>query len=156
VNGVKEWKRAAPGEEREINANAREKRNRDVGNNESPTTNSRDADHKFLGFGAPTTAGSSRAPTSVPTTAIATTIDALSRSSAPWPAHRPLTTLLLGLNEDPDVSCTFNIEPDTSLTTLSWWKRGSYGTLGRFKLLELEEGAGFVTNDLELLDGPES
>jgi len=157
VNGVKEWKRGAPRREKETSADAREKMNKDVGNHESPATSSQDANYKFLYFGAAaTTTRSSRAPASVSTTAITTTIDALSRSSAPWSAHWPLTTFLLCLNEDSDVPSGFSIDPDATMTTLTLRKRGDDCTLGRFKLLELEEGAGFITNNLEFLDLPET
>lgn len=103
--------------EGETNANAREKRNKGVENNEGPATRSQDTNYKSLGSGATTATGSS--PASVRTTAITTTINPLSGSSAPWFAHGPLTTLLLGLNEDPDVPSTFSLDPDTTLTTLS-------------------------------------
>jgi len=74
-----------------------------------------DTDYKVSGFGAATTAGS--APASVSTTAIITTVDAM--SGPPWPTHRPLTTLLLGLNEDSGVPSGFGIDPDTTLAALS-------------------------------------
>jgi len=85
------------------------RRNKDVGNNE-------DTNYKVLYFGTATTTGWS--PASVSATAVTTTIDTMSR---PTPStHRPLTTLLLGLDEDSDVPSTFSIDPDTALSTLSW------------------------------------
>lgn len=133
---------------RGTNANAKEKRNKDVENNEDPTASSLRA----LGLGATTAAGS-WASASIRAAAITTTVNTLSRSTTPWPAHGPLTALLLGFDEDPDVPPILSLDPDTTLTTLSWWERSSDGTLGRVKLLELEEGAGFATNDLKVFDG---
>jgi len=81
-------------------------------------TSSQDTNYKFSGFGATATAGSASA-TSVSTTSVAT-IDALSRSStAPWPAHWPLTALFLGLNENSDTPSTLSIDPDTTMATVS-------------------------------------
>ena len=133
-----------------------------MGNNESSTAGSRGANHKFLGSEA-TTAGCAPASVSATTvttiTTIATvaaTVDTMSRPSAPRSAHRSLAALLLGLNDNSDVPPTFNIDPDTTVATLTLWKRSSDGTLGRLKLLKLEKGASFGTNNLELLDGSEA
>jgi len=84
---------------------------------------------------------------------ITTTINALPGSSAPWSAHWPFSTLLLSLEEDPQRTV---IDPDTTLTTLALWERSNDGTLGRFSLFELEEGAGFVADDLNILNGSEA
>ena len=87
-------------------------------------------------------------------TNITTTVNALSGSSTPWSAaHRPLSALFLGLKENTQRTV---IDPDATLTTLTLWERSNDGTLGRFSLFELEERAGFVTDDLNLLDGPEA
>ena len=80
------------------------------------TSRSQDAKYKFSGLGAPTTARPASA--SVSTTSVAT-VDTLSGSpAAPWPAHRPLTTLLLGLNENPDAPSSFSVDPDATVATL--------------------------------------
>lgn len=110
---------------------------------------------QVLGFGRPTTTGA-LASTSVHTAAVTATINALSGSSTPWSAHRPLTTFLLGLDEDLDVASTLGLDPDAALTTLSQRKRSSDSTFGRLELLKLEKGASLVTDDLKFFDGPEA
>jgi len=123
--------------------------NKDVGNNEAPAVSSQ-SKHKFSGFGAAATT-TSLAPPSISTTTI-TTVDALPRSSAPRPAHWPLSTLLLGLKGDSGSPFDF-INPDTTLATLVLWERSSDGTPCRINLLKLEEGACLAADDLKFLNG---
>ena len=74
------------------------------------------------------------------------------RRATPWPTNRPLTTLLPGLNDDPDTSLRA-IDAEPTLTTSANRKGGDDSFLGSVKGKEFEEGTSFVAHDLDVLDG---
>lgn len=104
-----------------------------------------------------TTTASEVALTSTPVRPLTSMAVRRGRTTSSRPSRRPLASLLLGLDIDPDpAGITTCVDPDTTITTLGLVEGCNDGSFSGLDGVKFEESTCFVTHDFKLFDRPEA